>query len=146
MVMTIEDIFDLWKQDSIIDRTELGDESIKIPQLHYKYFKLFSTERLKYVKAVEDLKKLKKLKHEYYNGTLSYEDLKEYGWEPHQLKLLKQDIPTYIDSDDDVIQHNLKISYMKEKLDLLEAIIRSLNNRGFQIKSAIDWERFKVGA
>jgi hypothetical protein len=27
----------------------------------------------------------------------------------------------------------------------LENVIRSLVNRGFNIKSAIDWEKFKVG-
>jgi len=39
----------------------------------------------------------------------------------------------------------LKISVQQEKVDTLEAIIKAITNRGFLIKSAIDWERFKVG-
>jgi hypothetical protein len=34
----------------------------------------------------------------------------------------------------------------KEKVDFVESIIKSLTTRGYQIKSAIDWEKFKVGA
>ena len=59
MSKTLDDLFDLWAEDSKIDRTELGEESIKIPQLHSKYYKLYSTERLKSVKLQEDLKILK---------------------------------------------------------------------------------------
>ena len=51
----------------------------------------------------------------------------------------------YVDGDEEVIEMNLKIGYQKEKVDFLENAIRSLTNRGFNIKSAIDWEKFKVG-
>ena len=36
----LDEYFDLWAEDSKIDRTELGEESIKIPQLHHKYYKI----------------------------------------------------------------------------------------------------------
>ena len=45
--MTLEEIQSLWSKDSEVDRTALGEEASKIPQLHSKYFKIFSTERLK---------------------------------------------------------------------------------------------------
>jgi len=44
--MTLEQIQELWSKDAPVDRTELGEEAIKIPQLHSKYFKIYSTERL----------------------------------------------------------------------------------------------------
>ena len=37
------------------------------------------------------------------------------------------------------------IEYQKEKITALEGIIKHLNARGFQIKAAIDWEKFKAG-
>jgi hypothetical protein len=40
----------------------------------------------------------------------------------------------------------LKIAVQQEKVDVLESIIKSIKDRGFQIKNAIEWERFKVGA
>lgn len=143
--MTLEDIFELWSKDCDIDRTELGEESLKISQLHAKYFKIFSTERLSLRKLESDLKILKKYKHEWYAGSLDYDDMNELGWEPNPLKILRADIPQYIEADKDYIELTLKISYQKEKVDFLEQAIRSLNSRGFNIKSAVEWEKFKVG-
>ena len=45
--MKLETIYEHWSSDSKIDRTELASESIKIPQLHAKYFKFYSEERLR---------------------------------------------------------------------------------------------------
>ena len=36
--MTLEEIQNLWSKDSKVDRTELGEEAIRIPQIHSKYF------------------------------------------------------------------------------------------------------------
>tara|TARA_Y100001973_G_C5206924_1_gene342147 strand:+ start:983 stop:1417 length:435 start_codon:yes stop_codon:yes gene_type:complete len=143
--MNLEEILDTWASDCNIDRTELGEESLKIPQLHSKYFKIFSTERLAMRKIEESMKELRKLKYQYYDGTLDKYELDEHGWEPNPLKILRGDLKDYVDADKDVIDYNLKLAYAKEKVDLLENIIRSLNTRGYNIKSAIDWEKFKVG-
>ena len=76
---------------------------------------------------------------------MTLEDLQEKGWEQQPLKILKTDLPQYIGSDGDIIKMNQKIAYQKEKIEFLESVIRTINNRGFQIKNAIDWEKFKVG-
>ena len=74
------------------------------------------------------------------------EDLKEQGWHPFQLNVLKSDVPMYIDSDKDIIKLNLKVALQNEKVDVLEAIIKAIKDRGYQIKNAIEYEKFKVGA
>ena len=63
----------------------------------------------------------------------------------HRIARLKSDLATYIDSDKDMITYNMKIAYQKEKIDFLESVIKTVNIRGFHIKNAIDWEKFKVG-
>jgi len=144
--MNLEEIQNEWEKDSKIDRTELGEESIKIPALHSKYYQLYSRERLQLARLTETMKLLKKDKWDYYSGNLDMDELKDKGWEPFQLKVLKSDIQMYIDSDKDIIDSNLKVAYSKEKVDFLEAIIRTLNLRSYQINNAINWEKFKVGA
>jgi len=144
--MKLEEIQQHWHNDSQIDRTELGEEAMKIPQLHSKYFKMYSEERLLLRKMELDSKQLFKDLWDYYQGNMDYEDLEERGWKQNPLKILKQDLNIYIDSNEQWINNNLKISYQKEKVDFLEAVIKSLTSRGFNIKAAIDWERFKVGA
>ena len=143
--MKLEDIYDNWTEDSKLDRTDISSESIKIPQLHAKYFKFFSDERLRMKQYDQQYKILYKQKFEYYMGNMDIEEMNELGWEPQPLKILKQDMPVYIDADEDIINLNLKIALQKEKIDVLENIIRMINNRGFQLKNVIDWERFKSG-
>ena len=142
---TLDHYFDLWAEDSKIDRTELGEESIKIPQLHHKYYKMYSLERLNLVRLQEEMKIRKKDKIEYYTGTMAEDDLKERGWEPNPLRILKTDIPVHMEADKDFVDLNLKLAYNKEKVEFLEAVVKTLNIRSYQINNAINWEKFKVG-
>lgn len=144
--MKLDEILDLWSNDCNIDRIELGEEALKIPKLHSKYLRYYSEERLTLRKLEENKRELLKIKHDYYRGILPEEDLKSNGWEPFQYNVLKSDIPMYIDADQDIIKMNLKIAMQNEKVDTLESIIKSISNRGYLIKSAIDYEKFKVGA
>lgn len=144
--MTLEEIFELWGEDSEVNRAELGNAALDIAKLHHKYYQIFSRERLTLRKMESELKKLKMDKYEFYVDGPT-EDHIESGWKlPPKGRILKSDVNMYIDSDSDIIAMNLKIAYQNEKLELLESIIKTIGNRGFQIKSAIDWERFKVGA
>ena len=77
--MNLNDYYDAWSTDSKIDRTELGEESIRIPQLHHKYYRYFSEERMKLVKLQEEYKGLKKDKYDYYSGVMAEEDLVDRG-------------------------------------------------------------------
>jgi len=143
--MTLEQIQELWSKDAPVDRTELGEEAIKIPQLHSKYFKIYSTERLILKKMELESKQLWKDLWSYYQGHMDYEDLTQRGWDQINNIILKADLNIHIDSNKDWINNNLKLAYQREKVDFLEAIIKSLNNRGFNINAAISWEKFKVG-
>lgn len=142
--MKLEEIEALWEVDSKIDRTDLDNESLKIPSLHSKYYKLFLRERVQLKSDELDYKQFYKLKHEYYTGKLSKQDLDQYGWEPFQF-VLKNDLQVYIDADKDICERLLKLQVQKEKVQLLEDIIKTLNTRGFAIKNAIDFIRFTSG-
>jgi hypothetical protein len=143
--MNIQDIYESWEQDSVFERDQLSEESIKIPQLHSKYMKILSQERMKSKVITHQYKQLYKIKHEYYRGDLDMETLQAYGWEPFNLKVLRQDLEMYIDQDDDIIDARQKMEIQKEKITLVEGIIQQINTRGFQIKNVIDWEKFKAG-
>lgn len=143
--MKFDDIMDLWEQDANMDNSELGEESLKIPQLHHKYYKILINEGLMLKKYEQDYQSMYRLKFEYYMGVLDEETLRERQWQPFQLKVLKQDLSTYIDSDSDMQAIQAKIDIQKQKISFLESAVKMISNRGFLIKNAIDWERFKVG-
>lgn len=143
--MTLEEIFELWHEDANINVSELGQSALDIAKLHHKYYEIYSRERLLYKKLESEMKVLKRDKYEFYTDGPTQEHI-DKGWKlPPKGKLLKADVIMYLESDDDVIKMNLRLAYQQEKLDLLDSIIKTISNRGFQIKSAIEWEKFKTG-
>mgnify|MGYP000276315056 CR=1 FL=1 len=144
--MRIEEIVQEWSKDCEIDVTNVSVESAEIAKMHNKYYQMYMQESMRLRKLKTDYKQLLKLKTEYYRGELTMEELRERDWEPQPLKILKQDIPLYIDSDQQMIDTSLKIGMQEEKVNYLENIIKMISNRGFQIKTIMDWERFRTGA
>lgn len=143
--MTLDQLMDEWRKDSPVDSTELAVESLRIPELHSKYLKIYFEERRK-LKALEfQTKELFLKKYEYYNGKLSMEELDELNWEPFQKRLMKNEIEMYLNSDKEIIQNNIRIVNQQEKLDFLQEVIKNLNQRNFQIKNAIEWRKFTQG-
>ena len=57
--MNLEQIQEMWEKDSKIDPDNLHDESLKIPQLHSKYYTLYNTITLLREKARESYAKVK---------------------------------------------------------------------------------------
>jgi len=89
--------------------------------------------------------RVKKTLLEYYLGELDKHELEELGRDQFYKKLLKNEVDVYIESDDLFIETTLKVAMQQEKVDYLERVIKSLDNRGFAIKNAIDFMRFTMG-
>ena len=143
--MKLEEIQEFWNADREIDITELANESVRIPQIHDKYLKIYIDERIRLKGLQFELTKLVRLKTDYYAGKLTQEELEELGWEQFLERLLKNEISTYIEADDDIIKLKKNIVLLEEKIHYLDSIIKMISNRGFQIKSAIDWIKYKNG-
>ena len=143
--MKFEEIFDEWKRDSEIDQTDLGNESLKIPKLHHKYYMMLMAERSSLRKLESQMKQLKLSKYEFYSQGHT-EETKKLGWElPPRGIILKADIPMYIEADRDIIDLSLKIGIQGEKVEFLDSIIKSLQTRNFLIKNAIDFLKWTNG-
>lgn len=143
--MNITDIFEMWKKDSDINRIELGDNIAEVGNLHAKYLQLYFEERTKLLELKTKQAKLKKIRWEYWNGKLSEDDLKKYGWPPQPLIILKMDLPLYIDSDDIMIQINTKVDLQTEKVNILDSIIKAISQRGYTLNTLLNWEKFHAG-
>lgn len=144
--MKLDDIMDTWAQDAQMDDTELMKESLRIPVLHHKYFKMYSQECMLLKKLEFDYRNLYKLKYEYYMGILDRETLDQNGWTPNPLKILKTDLSIYTDSDGDLQTIQIKVDVQKQKINFLESVIKVIMNRGFLIKNSIDFMKFTSGA
>jgi len=144
--MKLDEIYELWSTDSEINTAAIDQEAVNIPKLHHKYYKIFSQERLALKKLETDYKQLYLLKYDYYTGVLDKETLEENGWTPNRRVILKSDVPMHLEADKDIINTTLKIAYQKEKINLLESIIKNISERGYIVKNYIDWQRFTNGA
>ena len=143
--MKLEEIQELWNRDREMDISELATESIRIPQIHDKYLKIYVDEKIKLRKLQLNLAKISKMKSDYYSGRMSQEELDRLEWQPFLVKVLKGEVNSYVESDDDIIKLKETIALMEEKINYIDSVIRMINNRGFQIKSAIDWIKYKDG-
>ena len=50
-----------------------------------------------------------------------------------------------MDADEKLNRVDMKIRYYDTELKFLEEIIKTVSNRTYQIKNAIDWQRFQAG-
>lgn len=140
----INDLLEMWRKDADIDRTEPGKALLDIPKLHSKYLTILSRHRLLSKESEFKYNKIKKLKWEYYTGKLDKDELQKYGWEPFPL-VLKSDINTYIESDEDINKYLAQKAMHDEIVELCQAILKELNSRTFQLRDYIAWERFIQG-
>lgn len=133
----------MWKADSQLDRDMLCEESIKIPNLHMKYMELFTTFSLMRKENESKLKVLIRDKWLYYKGKAP---AKVYAEMPFDYKLTtKDEVDMFIEADDDVVKQRLKLDYIEQTISYLESVLRQVTNRTYQIKNAIEWEKFKNG-
>ena len=135
--MDLEQLQKEAQKDLKIDKEQLDIESLKTPELYGKYLQIYTRWNLLSKQVESDYKKLLRDKWEYYSGKSEV---------PFELKVLKQDIPMYLEGDEDLIKAKHKVDYHNAMCDIAENVMKTLNNRGFQIKNAIDWKRFLEGS
>ena len=120
-----------------IDQESFYNQEIKAKWLDYK-----SRFELLLARSKGDYQVLYREKWEYYGGK---SDAKVYASKPFDLKVLKTDLQIYISSDSDVIELSNKIAYLETTIKFIDGVIKSIDNRGWDIKHAITWKQFEAG-
>tara|TARA_B100000902_G_scaffold375598_1_gene405766 strand:+ start:59 stop:487 length:429 start_codon:yes stop_codon:yes gene_type:complete len=141
--MNLETLQDKWKEDSVIDTDKYGEESVRIPQLHMRYMEFYNTFSLMKKDRESEMKALVRDKWIYYKGKAPSTVYREM---PFDLKLTTTDeIKMFIGADDDIRKLQYKIDYIEQTIFFLDGVLRQINSRNYQIKNAIEWERFQSG-
>ena len=141
--MTLDELKVQVANDLKVNDERLDTESLKNQELYSKYLDIKSNFELLMYKAKGDYKILYRDKWEYYGGK---SDAKIYASKPFDLKVLKTDLSVYITSDEEVIDAENKIGYLETVVDYIKGVIKSVDNRGWDIKNAIEWKKFEAGA
>ena len=130
------------EKDLKVDDEHLDTESLKNQEIKAKYLDVKSKYELLLFKAKGDYKRMYREKWEYYGGKA---DAKVYVSKPFDIKVLKTDLSVYITSDEDIINAENKIGYLETVVDYTKGVIKSVDNRGWDIKNAIEWKKFEAG-
>jgi len=143
MNFNLEKIQEMWEKDAVIDPDNLHTESLKIPSLHAKYYDIYNNLILLRKKAEQQRKNIRHERYEYYSGK---SDPDVYVQNPFPKKIRDKDTMTkYLDADEKLSSSSLKIDYYDTMLSYLEDIIKQIHQRNYQIKNAIEFNRFIAG-
>ena len=141
--MNLDQLKEESRKDLIIENEEqLGSESLKNQKIKLKYLDQRSRFQLLLQKTNGEYQRMYRQKWEYYGGKA---DAKIYVTKPFDLKVLKNDLAMYISSDEEIVQLMDKIGYLETVIKYLEGIIKSIDNRGWDIKNTIEWKKFEAG-
>ena len=140
--MNLEELKLQVSQDLKVNDEHLDTESLKNQEIKAKYLEYKSKFELLLFKAKGDYKRLYREKWEYYGGKA---DAKIYASKPFDLKVLKTDLGVYISADEEIIDAENKIGYLETVVDYIKGVIKSIDNRGWDIKNAIEWKKFEAG-
>lgn len=143
MNFNLEKIQEMWEKDAVIDPDNLHTESLKIPSLHAKYYDIYNNLILLRKKAEQQRKNIRHERYEYFSGKA---DPEVYIENPFPKKIRDKDtMQKYLDADEKLMNVNLKIDYYETQLNYIESILKQISNRTYQIKNAIEWQKFVAG-
>ena len=140
--MNLEELKLQVQNDLRVNDEHLDTESLKNQEIKAKYLEHKSRFELLLFKAKGDYKRTYREKWEYYGGKA---DAKIYATKPFDLKVLKTDLGVYISADEEIIDAENKIGYLETVVDYIKGVIKSVDNRGWDIKNAIEWKKFEAG-
>lgn len=140
--MKLEDIMDEAEKYMKIDETNLAKESLETPKMYGKLLRIRTNESMLLQRYRFQLKKLYQDKRDYYLGRA---DPEVYKAKPFDLKILKSEVDSYIEADDEIQDLTLKIEVQTEKLNYLDNALKQVANRGFTIRNALDFQKMMNG-
>ena len=141
--MKIDEILSSIETDKKIDHTQLDTESLKIPVQAVKYQQLAHDEALRLRFLEKEYNVAKYNRWMYYTGKA---DPEVYNKEPFDHKVLKSDLNIFLDSDKQLNELQDKISTQSEKLKLVVEAGKVMQNKSFNIKNALEHQKFMGGA
>jgi hypothetical protein len=142
-ILDIYAIQEMWKEDAKIDPDDLHNESLRIPELHAKYYEIYSNLLLLKKKCEEDKKHIRHRKYEYYTGKAEPD---VYIENPLDKKVRdKEHLVSCLNSDEEISKINIKSEIYDVSLTFLQDIIKMLHSRTYQIKNSLDYQKFLSG-
>ena len=141
--MKLEELQNEARNDlAIIDQERLDQESYKNQNIKPKWLEYRTKYDQLLIMSKASHQRMYREKWEYYGGKA---DAKVYAAKPFDIKVLKTDLQMYINSDEEILTIQGKIAYYESIIKYVDGVIKSIDNRGWDIRNATDWKKFEAG-
>ena len=130
--MKIDDLIDKMEKDLPLT-DDLANDSVVTAKIKSRWLDYILKEQIQYKRIKNELAELKAVKFEFY--------LLEQNHKHDRRDVLEIFIP----ADKEIQAITNRLSMSERKLELMESVVKSLDQRTFVIKNAIDWQKFQSG-
>ena len=146
-----EQIKEQWNKDTVIDfqfkdkqySEDLARLALEIPFPHNKYLNHYTDISQIKTSLEFEHRRLIKDKREYYGGEA---DARIYADKPFGNSIkTSEKMKVYMESDSDLISVEANLKFIDQMRFFLDQVMKQISNRGFLLKSAIEWEKFING-
>lgn len=145
-MIDFEELSKEWKEDARYDELELEEAIHRVPILHAKWLEKTTRAKLSLFRLNTKYNVLRQLKFRYYRGECTKEELDKHGWPQWQgAKPLKSAMDEFLEGDSELNTAKEKIAYMETIVYFLEQVMRSLNSRGYDLKTMLQAKQFYSG-
>ena len=129
--------------ESNIDELRIEFELLRIPQIQSRFMNMFTRQSIALRRLQGEYDSLKKDRVHYYLGKAPDA---EYVKDRLDIKVLKTDLDLYLAADPVLTAKSLALQEQKLAVEALEKFLSSLRQRGYDLKTAVDYMKFKAGA
>lgn len=140
---SIDTVIDEYEKDAIISPTELDKVSLESAKLYSKYLRYMNI----FFKAQKELdrkrKFLKQEKIDYFSGRASSDIYKN---NPYGDKLSKVELVSKVDADKEIADIDSQYTTASNGVEICKYILKSIGERSFNVKNAIEFQKFQSGA
>ena len=140
---SLEELFEETASDLKLIEDDLVRESLRTPYLYDKYLKEHTLAGLELKRLENDYNELLMNKTEYYLGKSPKE---VYDEKPFDRVVIKSDLSVYLDADPELRVLDEMREYASARKDFLNKTLTGITNRQWNIKNAIEWNKFLNGA
>ena len=144
--MTLEALHQEWAGDQEL-ALDQPDKMVRgIPYLHSKWWAIYTQERQRFILIKQEHDTLRRARFEWYLGRLDEAERVKRGWDHQPIRIVRQEVETYLSSDPILLPLMGKFENMEIKLKFLEGVIKAIDSRGYLLKTHVDWLRFSQGS
>lgn len=146
-MITYDEINAEWAKDGLDfkEDPDLARHSREQISIHQKYYSWMNQYYIKKLAYNVKLAKLQSDKTDYFSNEMDLAKIKELGWPVQPKRMVKAEVAKAVQNDPDVITLTQQIAYYNMVINYIEDIIKKLNQRSFDIRNIIEYEKFTAG-